>query len=86
MQDTGRNISYLKVDIEGAEIAAIPEWIQSGILDSVRQGSMLQNFFVLKCLKCGYEMVLRNEYYKFKFLQRKQLPFFKLCEAAERLF
>ena len=37
MGDSGRNISYLKVDIEGAELTAIPEWIKSGILDSVTQ-------------------------------------------------
>jgi hypothetical protein len=37
MGDTGKTISYLKVDIEGAEIAAIPEWISSGILDNVSQ-------------------------------------------------
>ena len=37
MGDTGKVISYLKVDIEGSEIRAIPEWIESGILDQVSQ-------------------------------------------------
>jgi hypothetical protein len=37
MNDSGRTISYLKVDIEGFEIKAIPEWIGSGILDQVGQ-------------------------------------------------
>ena len=37
MGDSDKNISYLKVDIEGFEIDAIPEWISSGILDRVSQ-------------------------------------------------
>ena len=32
-----KEITYLKVDIEGSEIKAIPQWIQSGILKHVRQ-------------------------------------------------
>ena len=35
--DLGKEITYVKVDIESAEIKAIPEWIQSGILQNVRQ-------------------------------------------------
>ena len=35
--DSGRVISYLKVDIEGAELKAIQEWIDSGILNQVSQ-------------------------------------------------
>ena len=31
------NVSYLKVDIEGAELEAITEWIDSGALDVVSQ-------------------------------------------------
>ena len=37
MGDSGKVISYLKVDIEGSEITAIPEWISSGVLDQVSQ-------------------------------------------------
>ncbi len=37
MGDTGKTISYLKVDIEGSELKSIPEWISSGILDRVNQ-------------------------------------------------
>jgi hypothetical protein len=37
MGDSGRTISYLKVDIEGSELKSIPEWISSGILDHVSQ-------------------------------------------------
>ena len=37
MGDLGKNISYLKVDIEGAELEAIPEWIDSVALDLVSQ-------------------------------------------------
>ena len=37
MGDKGKTISYLKVDIEGAEHRAIPEWISSGVLDKVTQ-------------------------------------------------
>jgi hypothetical protein len=35
--DLGKEITYVKVDIESAEIKAIPEWIESGILQNVRQ-------------------------------------------------
>ena len=35
--DAGKKISYLKVDVEGAEHKAISEWIRSGILDHVKQ-------------------------------------------------
>ena len=38
--DLGKEITYLKVDIESSEIKAIPEWIQSGILENVRQIGM----------------------------------------------
>jgi len=37
MNDTGKTISYLKVDIEGSERLAMGEWIDSGILENVRQ-------------------------------------------------
>ena len=37
MGDSGRKISYLKVDIEGAELAAMKTWITSGILKYVSQ-------------------------------------------------
>ena len=37
MNDVGKNISYLKVDIEGIENSAIPQWINSGVLESVSQ-------------------------------------------------
>ena len=36
----GKEITYLKVDIESSEIKAIPEWIQSGVLENVRQIGM----------------------------------------------
>ena len=32
-----KEITYLKVDIESSEIKAIPQWIQSGVLQNVRQ-------------------------------------------------
>ena len=35
--DFGKTITYLKVDVEGAELKSIREWIESGILDHVRQ-------------------------------------------------
>ena len=35
--DLGKEITYVKVDVESSEIKAIPEWIQSGILQNVRQ-------------------------------------------------
>jgi len=35
--DIGKKISFLKVDVEGAEIKAMSEWIESGILDQVQQ-------------------------------------------------
>jgi len=37
MGDEGKKISYLKVDIEGSELDAIQEWIDSGILDKIDQ-------------------------------------------------
>ena len=35
--DLGKEITYLKVDVESSEIKAIPEWIESGVLKNVRQ-------------------------------------------------
>ena len=35
--DLGKEITYIKVDIESSEIKAIPQWIKSGILKDVRQ-------------------------------------------------
>ena len=35
--DLGKEITYLKIDIESSEIKAIPEWIKSGVLKNVRQ-------------------------------------------------
>lgn len=37
MGDSGKTISYLKVDVEGAELTAMKEWIDSGVLDLVDQ-------------------------------------------------
>ncbi len=37
MNDTSKKISYLKVDIEGAERLAINEWIDSGAINVVSQ-------------------------------------------------
>jgi hypothetical protein len=37
MGDEGKKISYLKIDIEGSELDAVQEWIDSGILDNVDQ-------------------------------------------------
>lgn len=37
MGDVGKSISYLKVDIEGSEIRAIPNWVETGILKNVSQ-------------------------------------------------
>ena len=36
-EDEGKAITYLKVGIEGAELKAISEWIDSGALANVRQ-------------------------------------------------
>ena len=38
--DLGKEITCLKVDVESAEIKAIPEWIKSGALKNVRQISV----------------------------------------------
>lgn len=37
MGDVGKNITYLKVDIEGSEIDAMRNWAESGVLKYVRQ-------------------------------------------------
>ena len=38
--DQHRKIFYLKMDVEGAELAVLPEWIQSGALARVDQLAM----------------------------------------------
>ena len=35
--DFGKRITYLKVDIEGAEISCIKQWLKSGVLQFVDQ-------------------------------------------------
>lgn len=37
MGDNNRGITYLKVDIEGAELSAMKSWVTSGALDYVSQ-------------------------------------------------
>lgn len=37
MGDSGKEISYLKVDIEGAELSSMKNWISSGVLFHVNQ-------------------------------------------------
>ena len=37
VNDTGKVISYLKVDVEGSELDAIPQWVKSGVLANVQQ-------------------------------------------------
>ena len=43
LESTGnlnKSINYLKIDIEGMEMKGLPQWIQSGSLDHVRQIGM----------------------------------------------
>ena len=35
--DYGRRITYLKVDVEGAEIVCLKQWLKSGVFDFVDQ-------------------------------------------------
>ena len=35
--DEGREITYLKIDIEGAEFGALPSMLESGVFEQVRQ-------------------------------------------------
>ena len=35
--DEGKTIHYLKVDVEGYELKAIPTWVSSGILNQIQQ-------------------------------------------------
>ena len=35
--DEGKTIHYLKVDVEGYELKAIPNWVSSGILNQIQQ-------------------------------------------------
>ena len=35
--DEGKEITYLKIDVEGAEFAALPQMLQSGVFEQVRQ-------------------------------------------------
>ena len=35
--DEGKTIHYLKVDVEGYELKAIPTWVSSGILKQIQQ-------------------------------------------------
>ena len=47
----GGQSQSLKVDIEGSELTALPEWIESGALDKVRPSLwlVLQSYYVI----CG---------------------------------
>jgi hypothetical protein len=37
LDDLGKRITYLKVDIEGYEIDAIPDWIDNGLTQNIDQ-------------------------------------------------
>ena len=43
----GRRLDYLKVDIEGEELATLPEWLDSGVLDQVVQLFLLFFLFIV---------------------------------------
>ena len=36
-KDEGKTINYLKVDVEGHELKALPTWLKSGILENIQQ-------------------------------------------------
>ena len=36
-KDEGKTINYLKVDVEGHELKALPTWLHSGILEKIQQ-------------------------------------------------
>jgi hypothetical protein len=44
--DFGKQITYLKVDVEGSELKSISQWIDSGVLDYVRQVSISSMFYL----------------------------------------
>ena len=47
------NISYLKVDIEGFELEAVPEWLDSGVLSNIKQIGME--------FHTGYNVITKEE-------------------------
>ena len=73
--DEGKTIHYLKVDVEGHELKAIHNWLDSGILEVVQQIGLE--------LHTGYDYIEKNgilSFFKSFFLGQIHLtfpPYFK---------
>ena len=55
---------FMKVDIEGSELTALPQWIESGALDKVGLAEFLISFFGPRWVKVGFHIA---EFFNFSF-------------------
>ena len=50
--DSGKQITYLKLDVEGTEIGCMKKWLQSGVMKYVQQlGNCLSNYRILAIIR-----------------------------------
>ena len=58
--DDGKSISYLKIDIEGSEIAGIKQWLKSGVMKFVDQLGIEMHTRSIYIEKTAHKMIYRR--------------------------
>ena len=76
--DYGKSITYLKIDVEGAEIACIKQWLKSGVLQFVDQLGIEMHTRSMYIDKSAHKMIYRRFLTFLKFLKSE----YKLSLAA----
>lgn len=52
-----KNVTYIKMDVEGAELQILPHWIKTGILKNVKQIGLEIHWVGQKNLQVNWEII-----------------------------